>query len=106
VAEAERRKQLFEKEIEALEAETKVVLTAKELEDVRNELCDASSTEFERQMKRVEEFSLGEDAIFAAWAAEAARVKVDSRLDEPSRKLRLDRLSLYVKGLLDKRKLR
>ena len=51
VAEAERRKQLFEKEIEALEAETKVVLTAKELEDVRNELCDASSTEFERQMK-------------------------------------------------------
>jgi len=50
IAEAERQKQAFEKEIEALKAETRMAITAKEREEARIKLRETTSTDFQRRM--------------------------------------------------------
>ena len=103
IAEAERQKQAFEKEIEALKAETRMAITAKEREEARIKLRETTSTDFQRRMNEVEKFSLGDDEILRAGATEEAKIQA-SDLDESIKKIRIDRLRRFVMAKLNERK--
>jgi hypothetical protein len=101
---AERRKEAFEKEMKVVRVETDVAMTEKDLEEARIELQKITSGEFKSKMNDVERFSLGDDVIIRAGAAEEQKIQNDPDLPDSIKNWRIDRLKRFVKAKLDARK--